>query len=69
MKRVTKTVEIIVCSSEECAEMLGIHLRTFQRLIREGWVEGKIGRNEYDLQRVTATYLSHQWFEQRKKNQ
>lgn len=65
-KRTVKT-EIWVASSEECASALGIHLRTFQQLMKDGWIDGKIAHNEYDFQRVARTYHSHVMLEARRK--
>lgn len=43
----------------DMARTLGISVRRLQQLAAEGWLEGKTGRDEWNLFRTTQTYLAY----------
>jgi hypothetical protein len=53
------TVQVIECSTDEMAEVLGILPRTLQKLQRDGWIEGKVAHGRWDLGKTTRSYLTH----------
>lgn len=59
MKKIKVEQEVTVVTGPEMADVLGLEPRRFQQLVREGWIEGKFGHNEYDFLRCTHTYLSY----------
>lgn len=49
----------MTASGVEVAEILGVTPRRLRQLVAEGYVEGKLGRDEYDTLRAISTYLSY----------
>ncbi|MDO5896544.1 hypothetical protein [Agrobacterium sp. Azo12] len=46
-------------TTTEMAKILGIHIRTLQKLERDNWISGKIGHDRWDIGRTTRYYLTH----------
>lgn len=59
MQRRRVEVEIIVVTGKEAARCLGLEPRRFQQLVAEGWIEGKLARNEYDLGQCIRNYADY----------
>ncbi|MFC3076359.1 hypothetical protein [Shinella pollutisoli] len=59
MRKIQVVKEILVGTGKEVAEALGLEPRRFQQLIQEGHIEGRLGRNEYDVARCLSTYRGY----------
>lgn len=46
-------------STAGMAEVLGISERTLQQLSKDGWIEGKLGRDRWALAKTTRSYMTH----------
>lgn len=57
-----KLTKIGIPTRTGCADMakvLGVTPRRLRQLVSEGHVEGRLARDEYDVHRTIATYLSY----------
>lgn len=52
-------------TTEDMAGVLGVHARSLQKLQRDGWIEGKIGHDRWNVAQTVQSYTKHILIEQR----
>ncbi|MDH7805515.1 MULTISPECIES: type IV toxin-antitoxin system AbiEi family antitoxin domain-containing protein [unclassified Rhizobium] len=48
-----------VVTTVQMAAVLGIHERTLQKLVKDGWIEGKIGHDRWDMKKTVQYYATY----------
>lgn len=43
----------------DMATVLGIHPRTLQKLAKDGWIEGRVGHNAWNVATTVRHYVQH----------
>ena len=46
-------------TTADMADVLGIHPRTLQKLAKEGWIDGRLGHDRWDVLKTIRYYLTH----------
>ncbi|MGI2031397.1 hypothetical protein ACRQ1B_03290 [Rhizobium panacihumi] len=46
-------------TTADMAEILGVHERTLQKLAKDGWINGKLGHDRWDMKKTVQYYTTH----------